>query len=214
MSWSYRYPRDNGVMTELPGTHLPTIEDRLHVGRTVESSSRPFEGKVVNVRIDEVRLFDGKDAVRRDVVEHPGAAAVIAVNDENEVAFIKQYRHPVEGELWEVPAGLLDVEGEDPKETACRELAEEVDLVAGRLDKLLTLALSPGGSNEVIHIYLATDLEASEETFERNDEEAEFELTWVPIERALDAVTSGKIRNATTVTALFAAHYRLSGQEA
>ncbi|OKL54809.1 hypothetical protein BSZ39_02200 [Bowdeniella nasicola] len=191
-------------MRHLPGRRESAIADRHDVEREVISSRRAFEGKVVNVRIDEVQLAAGQESVRRDVVEHPGAAAVIAINDQDEIAFIQQYRHPVRAELWEIPAGLLDVEGEDPKETARRELREEVDLIAGRIDKLMTLALSPGGSDEFVHVYLATDLTPAEKPFDRGEEEAEFELTWVPAKEAIRAIMSGNIANASTVAAVIA----------
>lgn len=191
-------------MRHLPGRRETAIADRHDVEREVISSRRAFEGKVVNVRIDEVQLAAGQEPVRRDVVEHPGAAAVIAINDQDEIAFIQQYRHPVGAELWEIPAGLLDVEGEDPKETARRELREEVDLIAGRIDKLMTLALSPGGSDEFVHVYLATDLTPADKPFDRGEEEAEFELTWVPARAAMNAVLRGNVANATTVAAVIA----------
>ncbi|MDO5727740.1 MAG: NUDIX hydrolase [Bowdeniella nasicola] len=189
-------------MNSLPGVHVATIADQYHCPREVIDTSQAFQGAVVNVRLDDVKLTPTSQPVRRDVVEHPGAVAVLAVNDADEVAFVRQYRHPVGAELWEIPAGLLDQEGEDPAVCARRELAEEVDLTCESLTPLLNVALSAGGSTERIHIYLARGLSPCAQTFTREAEEAEFELTWVPRHAAIRAARAGKITSAATVLAL------------
>ncbi|MDO4606291.1 MAG: NUDIX hydrolase [Bowdeniella nasicola] len=181
-----------------------TICDRHDVGRPVVASEQAFSGKVVNVRIDQVQLSSGSDPVQRDVVEHPGAVAVVAVNDQREVAFIQQYRHPAQAELWEIPAGLLDQTGEAPATCAARELYEETDLEAERYTELLSLFLSPGGSDEKITIFLAEGISPAAQRFERSEEEAEFELTWVPLDEAVTAVLDGRITNATSAVAVLA----------
>ncbi|MDO5701612.1 MAG: NUDIX hydrolase [Bowdeniella nasicola] len=206
--------RADATKPRLGGVRTRTIHDRREVTRPVSASTLAFHGAVVDVRLDDVVLAPGSEPVRRDVVVHPGAAAVIALNAEREVAFIQQYRHPVGAELWEIPAGLLDVAGEDPAECARRELREEVDLCAGRIEPLLTLALSPGGSDEIIHVFLATELSRAAASFERSDEEAEFELTWVPLQDALTALDEGRILNATTAVALLATARRLGAPAA
>lgn len=188
-------------MNTLPGIHKDTIADRYGCQRPVTRSHTPFRGAVVNVRCDQVQLSDS-ETVGRDVVEHPGAVAVLAINDADEVAFIRQYRHPVGAELWEIPAGLLDHSGEDPIECAKRELAEEVDLCCEHIEPLMNVALSAGGSTERIQIYLARGLRACETSFVREAEEAEFELTWVPRRAAVAAARAGQITSAATVMAL------------
>lgn len=188
-------------MNKLPGIHKHTIADRYHCARPVTSTHTPFRGAVVNVRCDQVQLSE-TETVGRDVVEHPGAVAVLAINDDDEVAFIRQYRHPVGAELWEIPAGLLDQSGEDPVECARRELAEEVDLQCAQIEPLINVALSAGGSTERIQVYVARGLRACETEFVREAEEAEFELTWVPRAAAVAAARSGQITSAATVMAL------------
>lgn len=190
-------------MNKLPGIHKNTIADHYDCARPVTKSHTAFRGAVVNVRCDEVQLSD-TETVGRDVVEHPGAVAVLAINDADEVAFIRQYRHPVGAELWEIPAGLLDHSGEDPSECAKRELAEEVELRCEQITPLLQVALSAGGSTERIQVFEARGLHACKTTFVREAEEAEFELTWVPRKAAIAAARSGQITSAATVMALLA----------
>lgn len=181
-----------------------TICDRHNMGRPVVASEQAFSGKVVNVRIDQVQLRPNGEPVRRDVVEHPGAVAVVAVNEQQEIAFIQQYRHPAQAELWEIPAGLLDQAGEAPAACAARELYEETDLEADRYTELLSLYLSPGGSDEKITLFLAEGISTAAQPFSRSEEEAEFELTWVPLKDAVCAVLDGRIANATCAVAVLA----------
>ena len=126
-------------------------------GRPVESSEVVHAGMVWDVVRDTVDLGDG-GTVRREYVRHPGAVAVIALDDEDRVLLLRQYRHPVRLELWEPPAGLLDVPGEDPRAAAVRELAEEADLVADSWWQLVDFFTTPGGSDETVRIYLARGL--------------------------------------------------------
>jgi ADP-ribose pyrophosphatase len=140
----------------------------------------------------------------REYLRHTGAVAVLAVDAQDRVLLIHQYRHPVGHTLWEIPAGLLDIGGEAPHLAAARELAEETGFVPGQMSTLLDLRPSPGGSDEVVRVYLATGLQVSREQFERTDEEAELVTRWVPLEEAIDAVLTGRLTNATTVAALLA----------
>ncbi len=110
----------------------------------VVSTEVVYEGAVWDVRSDTVRYGDGE--MTRQYVEHPGAAAVVAIDDDERVVLIQQYRHPIKERDWEIPAGLLDVAGEPPLETAKRELTEEVDLEADRWQHLLSMRTTPGAT--------------------------------------------------------------------
>jgi len=123
------------------------------------------------------------------------------------VLLLSQYRHPVRHELWEPPAGLLDVEGEDPVVAAARELAEEADLVAASWWRLTEFFTSPGGSDERIVVFLARDLTAvpDADRYQRVDEEATMVPAWVPLDEAVDAVLAGRLHSPTTVSGVLAA---------
>ena len=164
-----------------------------------------FVGRVVSVQTDRVDV--DSYIVDRDVVRHPGAAAVVALNERGEVLLVRQYRHPVEHLLWEIPAGLLDKAGEDPAECARRELLEEGGVIAKRMEPLLKLFVSPGGSDEVIHIYLAMQVTVAPEGRLVTGEAEEFDMPqkWMPLSQAVELVMAGRIRNNITVSALLAA---------
>ena len=121
-----------------------------------------------------------------------------------EVLLERQYRHPVRANLWEIPAGLLDIEGEDYLLAAQRELAEEVDLQANQWDVLVDYFTSPGGSVESLRIFLARDLVELDQEFERLDEEALMVSSWVKLDDAVDMIFSGKLHNPSAVTGLLA----------
>ncbi|SMH40602.1 ADP-ribose pyrophosphatase [Rathayibacter oskolensis] len=168
------------------------------------TSERVFDGMVWGVRAETFRYGDGE--LRREFLDHTGAVAVLALDDEDRVALIKQYRHPVRAREWEIPAGLLDIEGEDALVAAQRELAEETDLRADRWDLLSEFATSPGGSDEAIRIYLARDLSATDSVFDREAEEADMELRWVDLDEAVDAVLARRVQNPSLTIAVLAAH--------
>lgn len=163
------------------------------------------DGMVWDLVRDTVDFAEG---VRfdREYIWHTGAVAVLAVDDQDRVLLIRQYRHPVGHCLWEIPAGLLDLDGEPPHVAAARELAEETGYEPRQMRTLVDLRPSPGGSDEVIRVYLATGVHESTEQFERTDEEAELETRWVPLGECIQAVLDGRITNATTVSALLALH--------
>lgn len=163
-----------------------------------------FEGRVWSVVRDTVRIGD-TDTVR-DVVIHPGAVAVIAVDDHDRILLIRQYRHPVAMYLFEPPAGLLDVAGEPPQETAARELAEEAGIVAGTWNVLVDLFNSPGGSSEAIRVYLASDLAALPHGRPTTGEaeEAHLPQVWVPLDEAVALVLSGAIGSPSGVAGVLA----------
>ncbi|MBL7261546.1 NUDIX hydrolase [Actinoplanes sp. LDG1-01] len=141
----------------------------------------------------------------RDVVQNKGAVGVVALDEVGRVVLIKQYRHAVGRRLWELPAGLRDVEGEDLSRTAARELAEEADLEAGQYHLLIDLFTSPGFADETIRIFLARDLTPVHSSFERTDEEADIEVAWIDLDEAVAMVFRGEITNAAAVGGLLAA---------
>ncbi len=151
-------------------------------------------------------LGDGVVVVR-EYIRHPGAVAVIALDDDERVLLLRQYRHPVRSLLWEPPAGLLDVEGEDLRAAAERELMEEADLRAERWDVLVDYYTTPGGSDEPIRVFLARGLShvPHHERHEREDEERDMASAWVPLDEAVSAVLGGRVHNPSAVVGILAA---------
>ncbi|MHA7142330.1 NUDIX domain-containing protein [Arthrobacter sp. CAL618] len=186
--------------------------------RRLLDSTVVYEGRIWNVVSDTFSLTDdghGEPLVR-DYIEHPGAVAVLALNDAGQVLLINQYRHPVRMTLWEIPAGLLDVPDEDFVAAAARELAEEADLTAERWNVLTDLFLSPGSSSEALRIYLARGVAEihPDARHERTHEEAEIELAWVDLDEAVAAVLAGRIHSPSAIAAILAASVaRNSGYE-
>lgn len=171
------------------------------------TSSRPgFAGRIWNVRTDEVVLPDGTTVVR-DVVAHPGAVGVIALDGDERVLLVQQYRHPAGALLWEPPAGLRDVADEPPSETAQRELYEEAGYRAGSWAVLLDAFTSPGMSSEAIRVYLARELtEVPEgERYEGAEEERDMPIAWLPLDEAVAAVVAGRLHNPMAVMGILAA---------
>ncbi|MBO9578950.1 MAG: NUDIX hydrolase [Microbacteriaceae bacterium] len=166
-------------------------------------SERAFAGRVWDVREESFRYGDG--VLHRHFTDHPGAVAVLAFDADERVCLIQQYRHPLRLREWELPAGLLDVDGEAPLAAAQRELAEEVDLTASKWSLLADFANSPGGSNEVVRVFLARGLAPTGAVFERTAEEADMTVRWVPLDEAVDAVRAGRVQNAITQVAVLAA---------
>ncbi len=179
----------------------PLADDPVEVA--VVRTETPFVGRVWNIRRDEVS-YNGESIVR-EYMDHTGAVAVLALDDEDRVLLIKQYRHPVRLRDWEIPAGLLDIAEESPLVAAQRELAEEADLVAASWHVLGEFMTSPGGSDEAIRIYLARDLRAADETFAREAEEADIEVRWVALDEVVDAVLDRRVQNPSLIVAALAA---------
>jgi ADP-ribose pyrophosphatase len=173
---------------------------------TVEivESKVAFEGHVWDVR--EETFAYGDTTLTRDFVDHPGAVAVVALDDDDRMLLIQQYRHPIRHRDWEIPAGLLDVHGEAPLIAAQRELAEEADLVAGEWNVLAEFYPSPGGSNEAIRIYLARGLTPTGTPFARDAEEADIVLRWVPLDEVVDGVLARRLQNHGLTVGSLAAH--------
>jgi ADP-ribose pyrophosphatase len=173
--------------------------------REVTETSVSFHGRVWDVRTDVLNL-DGDTQVTRDYVDHTGAVVVLALNDADEVFLLRQYRHPVRRELWEAPAGLLDVPGESPLDAAKRELWEEADLEASTWNVLLDIATSPGGSSECVRIFLARDVTTAhaDNRHDREDEERDMEGRWVPLGDVLESIMRGQMWNGIAIAGAFA----------
>ncbi|MEQ3549687.1 NUDIX hydrolase [Pseudonocardia nematodicida] len=176
----------------------------------VRSATDIYSGRVMALRSDRVVMPGGRVATR-EILEHPGAVAVVAVDDQQRVRLIRQYRHAVRRRLWELPAGLLDVAGEDPAVTADRELTEEAGLSASDWALLLDVVPSPGFSDESVRIFLARDLSERPRPDMGDDEEADIELRWFGIDEAVAMVLSGEIVNAVSCAGLLATRMVLSG---
>ena len=170
-----------------------------------------YRGRVWDVRSDRVRYGDGE--IVRQYVDHTGAVAIVALDDEGRVLLIQQYRHPIRHRDWELPAGLLDVEGEEPLAAARRELAEEADLVAERWEPLVSSWTTPGGNDEIIHVFLATGVSSADAAHDREDEEADIRVAWVPLSDAVSAVLEGRMRNGILAIGLLAASQRLRDRD-
>ncbi|WP_022880103.1 NUDIX hydrolase [Microbacterium sp. B19] len=169
----------------------------------VVASDLVYQGAVWDVRSDTVRYGDSE--MTRQYVEHPGAAAVVALDDDGRVVLIQQYRQPIKERDWEIPAGLLDVAGEPPVETAKRELSEEVDLAADRWQHLVSIHTTPGGNDEVVHLFLARGLSDVETDYEREHEESDMRVERVPLGDVIDGVLAGRLRNGILATGVLAA---------
>lgn len=179
-------------------------ERTTHAHRVL-SRQRHFDGAMFSILTDQVTMPGGRVAAR-DYMRHVGAVGVVALDDRDRVVLIQQYRHPLGAVIWELPAGLNDVAGEQLATAALRELAEEADLTAGRIDLLIDLHTSPGCSDEVIRIFLARDLAEVPERqrHERRDEEADMLVTRVDLDEAVAMVFAGEITNAACVAGLLA----------
>jgi len=188
---------------------MPDLQDDF-LNPEIIRSDIVYDGRVWDIRSDTF-VLEG-DHIVRDYMDHTGAVAVLALDERDRVLLIKQYRHPVRMRDWELPAGLLDIRGESPLLAAQRELAEEVDLVAETWDLLTEFMTSPGGSNEVLRVYLARGVSAAPEVFSRTEEEAGIELRWVPLDDVVDAVLSRDLQNSIlAIAALSAAAGRARG---
>lgn len=174
-----------------------------HDFETVASETL-YVGKIFALRADDVRM-PGGNVARREVVEHYGAVAVLAMDEDRNIALVYQYRHPFGRRLWELPAGLLDLGGEPPHLTAARELEEEAGLAATDWRVLVDLDSAPGFSDESVRIYLATGLTDVGRP-EAHDEEADLVLRWFSLDEAVRMVLAGEIVNSLAAGGILAAH--------
>jgi len=207
------FPDDPSVPAAAPGTDPEELADQASP-RPLLSSQTVYQGRIWNVISDAFVLEDGGEPLTRDYIDHPGAVAVLVMNDDGQVLLLRQYRHPVKMALWEIPAGLLDVQGEGFVAGAVRELAEEADLVASQWNVLADVFNSPGSSSEAIRIYLARGLSVvpEDQRHVRTDEEAEIQFRWVDLDDAVAAVLAGSLHNPSAVVGILAvAAARASG---
>ena len=174
---------------------------------SVTARQTVFEGRVWNV-VSETFDYTGQP-LTRDFVAHTGAVAVAALNDAGELFMIRQYRHPVRRYLWELPAGLTDMPGESNLAAAKRELAEEAGLQAETWQSLQTFFTTPGGSDEAIEIFLATELSPAQTDFVREGEESDMQERWVTLDEAIESVLKSDIQNPAAVVAILALANRL-----
>ncbi|ADB34424.1 NUDIX hydrolase [Kribbella flavida DSM 17836] len=169
-------------------------------------------GRVISVRRDQVVPPAGGEPFVRDVVVHPGAVGVVALDENHRMLLVRQYRHPVGYRLLEPPAGLLDVQGEAYRLGAERELWEEAATKAADWRVLVDAFTSPGLTNEAVRIFLARDLSAADESYDRLHEEADMETVWAPLEDVVKAVLSGDLHNPILVMGALAAWTALNGE--
>jgi 8-oxo-dGDP phosphatase len=173
----------------------------------VAASDTLADGRIVSVRRDQVTMPDGQSA-GREVVEHPGAVAVVAMDEGGRVLLIRQYRHPVGRKLWEIPAGLRDVDGEQPLETARRELIEEAGYQAADWQVLADYFSSPGIITERLRVYLArglTQVPEPEREYVPDHEEAELEIEWAPLDVVVSRFLAGDLHNGVLAIGVLSA---------
>ncbi|WAP55239.1 NUDIX domain-containing protein [Streptomyces sp. S465] len=177
----------------------------------VTATATPFTGNKTSVRTDEVVMPDGGRA-KRDYQVHPGSVAVLALDEDGRVIVLRQYRHPVRRRLWEIPAGLLDIPGENPLHAAQRELYEEAHVKAEDWRVLVDVYTSPGGCDEAVRIFLAREISAAEgERFEVSEEEADMELARVSLEELVRGVLAGELHNNCLAVGALALQAALAG---
>jgi ADP-ribose pyrophosphatase len=168
------------------------------------NSTQHYRGRVISVTVDDVTLPNGR-RVALEVVHHPGGAAIVAINDLQQVCLLRQYRYVAGGWIWELPAGKLEP-AEPPEATARRELTEEAGVAARDWVELGTVLSSPGVFTEVIHLFLAQGLSVARPQPEDNEV---LEVHWVSLREACGMALSGELRDAKSITGLLRAAYRL-----
>ncbi|WP_282795904.1 NUDIX hydrolase [Streptomyces sp. CC224B] len=187
-----------------------TLKDTAEEWR-ITASETPFTGNKTAVRTDDVVMPDGSVS-RRDYQVHPGSVAVLALDEHDRVVVLRQYRHPVRQRLWEIPAGLLDVPGENPLNAAQRELYEEAHIKAEDWRVLTDVYTTPGGCDEAVRIFLARELsEAEGERFAVEEEELDMELARVPLDELVRGVLAGDLHNNCLVVGVLSLTAALRG---
>jgi len=163
----------------------------------MSSTKHIYKGRIVDLRLEPVELPNGK-RIELEVIHHPGASAVVAIDDERQVVLIRQFRHAAGGYIWEIPAGTLDA-GEDPRDCATRELTEETGLVAREITPLGSIVTTPGFCNERIYLFLARGLTTAEQKL---DHDEVLTVERVPFHRALEMVARDEIQDAKSIAGL------------
>ncbi|MDK8897889.1 NUDIX hydrolase [Corynebacterium sp. MSK004] len=180
-----------------------------HEFRTV-GTELLVDAPIIAVRRDDV-VMPGEVVAQREVVEHLGAVAVVALDENNRIAMVEQYRHSVGKRLWELPAGLLDVKGEDELSGAQRELQEEAGLAAEEWAVLTDLVTSPGFCEEAVRVFLARGLSSVPKLNAEGDEESDMGFAWVPLAEAVERILVGEIVNSIAVAGILAAYVCVRG---
>lgn len=170
-----------------------------HLKETTLTRKEIFKGRIIDLYVEEVQLPNGKTSTR-EIIKHPGAVAVLAVTAEGKILMVEQYRKPLERTLVEIPAGKLE-KGEDPKTTARRELEEETGYTCGHLEPLLSFYTSPGFADELVHLFIAEDLEKLTSAAELDEDEF-LDVLEVSLEEAQEMVESKRIFDAKTAFAV------------
>jgi 8-oxo-dGDP phosphatase len=177
----------------------------------IVGSEAKFKGKLLGLRVDDVRMTDGAVA-QREIVIHPGAVAIVALDENGKIVLVNQYRAAIRAQLDELPAGLLDVDGESALDAAKRELAEEAHLVADEWNVLVDIHPSPGSSTEAVRVFLARELAASEDDYAGEHEERTMTVSREPLPDAVRRALTGGITSAPSVAGILAAvHGRATG---
>jgi ADP-ribose pyrophosphatase len=166
-----------------------------------------YKGRIVNLNLETVTLPNGA-TVELEIIHHPGAAAVVPMKDDRTVVLIRQYRHAVGGYIYEIPAGKLHL-GEDPRECAQRELEEEIGYKAGVLDHITSAYTTPGFTDEVIHIYKATQLQRGTQNLGHDEV---LEIAEFPLEKTITMIRDGVIQDAKTIVGLQCVYLQLLGE--
>jgi 8-oxo-dGDP phosphatase len=181
------------------------VEDLPQDGWPVAGTAEHFRNWLISVRTDKVVMPDSHQ-VERTVITHMGAVAILALDEQDRVLMIRQYRHPVARQLWEIPAGLRDVAGEALADTARRELLEETGHLASDWHVLLDSYSSPGIITERMRVFLARGLQPADSGYQRHGEEKFLETAWVPLADAVAAALAGKLHNGATVQGVLAGY--------
>lgn len=189
-------------MPNSDGPNFAELRDEPAPEIQVRESDQVFDGRIWDLRRERVAYGDSE--LVREFVDHPGAVGVVALDEDDRVLLIQQYRHAVAVREWEIPAGLMDAPHESGLETAKRELEEEADLAANDWHLLADTYTTPGGSTECVRVFLARDLRSVEHSFERTGEESDMRVEWVPLEEAVKAVLERRMHNGVLVSAILA----------
>lgn len=212
MPMARNYRSRLATMTEHSALSFGDIRDTS--GYVVTDTTQRYAGPIFTLQTQQIAFPDGSIA-GRDVVRHGGAVAIVALDDQQRVVLISQYRPAVAQFLWELPAGLLDKPGEDPVAAAARELSEEVSLQATSWHTLVDTVSAPGFCDERVRVYLATGLSAvADSSFVRQAEEADLVVCPMPLDACVEAVFDGTITNCITSSGILATdrYLRLGGQ--
>lgn len=174
------------------------VETARNQLRTIVSQKSLYSGKILNLRVDQVKFPSG--CVKpREIVEHKPAAAILAVDREENILLVAQYRHAVDDVVYEIPAGLLEA-GESAAQTAARELQEEIGFMPGKLEELFTLYSSPGFSDEEVILFFATDLTPSQLP---QDEDEYIEVVKFKADELTELIANGQIKDSKTIAAIY-----------